>query len=193
MCNQKLSDDSNHDWLNEFRDYLKVIAEINLDRRLRSKLDASDIVQQTLFQAHRAIDQFDGSTDEQKAGWLRKILARNLTNAVRDFGREKRDVAREVSFGPAINQSTLHLERILQADQTSPSLKAIRNERWSQLIEAMNHLPDPQREAVALYYLEDCGISEICQRMDKSTTAVAGLLKRGLAKIREKTGENRSE
>ena len=177
------------DWPERFRSYLRMIAEINLDRRLRPKLDASDIVQQTLLQAHRAINDFDGSSEEQMAAWLRKILARNLSHAVRDFGREKRDVRREVNLSQAIDQSTLHFDRILESDQTSPSLNAIRNERWMQLVSEMHLLPESQRVAVALYYLEGCGISEICKRLDKTPAAVGGLLKRGLRKLRQSLDE----
>ena len=177
------------DWPERFRGYLQIVAQINLDQRLRSKLDASDIVQQTLLQAHQAIADFRGSSDPEMAAWLRQILARNLSHAVRDFGRDKRNIAREVGLAKAVDQSTLRLERILESDQTSPSLKAIRNERWLRLVEAMDGLPDSQRDAVALYYLEDCGISEISQRLGKTPSAVGGLLKRGLRKLRETLGE----
>ena len=182
-------DPSSVDWPERFRGYLQMVAQINLDKRLRAKLDASDIVQQTMLQAHRAIDDFRGSSDAEMAGWLRQILARNLSHAVRDFSRDKRNISREAGLARAVDQSTVRLDRILATDQTSPSLKAIHNERWLQLVAAMDGLPESQRDAVALYYLEGCGISEISDRLDKSPTAVAGLLKRGLRKLRETLAE----
>ncbi len=48
-------------------EYLRVLARLNLDARLRGKIDASDIVQQTVLQAHERSDQFRGSTE---AEWL---------------------------------------------------------------------------------------------------------------------------
>ncbi len=180
---------SNHlhpeDWPKRFRSYLQLVARNNLDHRLQGKLDASDIVQQTLLQAHQSINEFRGSSDPEMAAWLRQILARNLSRAIRDFGRDKRNIAREVGLEQAIEQSTIQLDRILAADQSTASVTAIRNERWVQLVEAIDQLPESQRDAVALHYLEDCGISEICERLNKTPVAVAGLLKRGLRKLRE--------
>ena len=67
--------------------YLAALARINLDPRLQSKLDPSDVVQQTMLQAHRALREFRGTTDAEMAAWLRQILARNLTHAIRDLQR----------------------------------------------------------------------------------------------------------
>ena len=57
-----------------FRSYLQLLAETQLQTRLRSKVDAADVVQQTMLQAHQAREQFRGETDAEKAGWLRTIL-----------------------------------------------------------------------------------------------------------------------
>jgi RNA polymerase sigma-70 factor (ECF subfamily) len=66
---------------------LLLLAQVHLDRRLLGKLDASDVVQQTLLEAHQGLAQFRGRTVGEQAAWLRQILARNLANAVRDMGR----------------------------------------------------------------------------------------------------------
>ena len=71
--------------LARFRSYLQLLAEARLDRRLRSKVDPSDVVQQTLLQAYKAWRQFRGTSDGEVAAWLRQILARSLLHADLDL------------------------------------------------------------------------------------------------------------
>jgi RNA polymerase sigma-70 factor (ECF subfamily) len=167
-----------------FRSYLRLLARLQLDRRLRSKLDPSDVVQQTLLQAHRALGDFRGRTDAEMAAWLRQILARNLAHASRDFGRHKRDVTREQSLEKAVNASSARIEAWLAAEQSSPSQKAERNEHVLRLSGALENLPDAQREALELHYFQECPLAETARRMNRTPVAVAGLLKRGLKQLR---------
>src|SRR5438128_1621530 len=96
--------------LDRFRAYLHLLARVHLDPRLQSKLDASDLVQQTLLQAYQALGEFRGQSEPELAAWLRRILARNLAMATRDFARGKRDVAREHSLEQALADSSSRLQ-----------------------------------------------------------------------------------
>ena len=158
----------------KFRSYLRLLARVQLDHRLRSKLDPSDIVQQTLLQAHRAIHEFRGQSDAEMAAWLRQILAHNLSHAVRDFGREKRNVNRERSLQAAIDASSARIEAWLAAEQSSPSQQALDNEQAFQLCQALEQLPDAQREAVQLHYWQGCTLNEIAERLNRTPAAAAG-------------------
>jgi len=175
--------------LDHFRSYLLLLAQVRLDRRLQGKLDASDVVQQTLLEAHQGLPQFRGRTVGEQAAWLRQILARNLANAVRDLGRAKRDVNRERSLQAVLDESASHLEGWLAAEQSSPSQQAQRHERAVRLADALASLPDHQREAVVLRHFQGCSLADIGRQLSCSTAAVTGLLHRGLKNLRKQLHE----
>ncbi len=168
-----------------FQEYLLLLARLHLDRRLWAKVDPSDVVQQTLLEAHQKRHQFRGSSDAELAGWLRQILSCNLADAVRDLGRAKRDVALERSLQAAVDQSSSRLEAWLGAEQSSPSQRAVKNEELLSVAGALGKLPDDQREAVTLHYLRGQSLAELAAQLGRSESAVAGLLHRGLKKLRE--------
>src|SRR5262245_66157457 len=114
--------------LASYRAYLHLLARQHLDQQLRGKLDSSDIVQQALLQAHQSRDQFRGQTEAERVAWLRQILARCLANALRDFTRDKRDVARERSIEEALGESSARVEEWLASQQSSPALEAEKHE-----------------------------------------------------------------
>lgn len=170
--------------LPEFRDYLRVLAKTQIETRLQGKLDASDLVQQTLLEATRDMAQFRGQSRAELARWLRQILARNLANIVRDFSRGKRDIAREQSLENALEESAIRFEAWLADSGLAPDGQAARNEMLLKLSNALFALTPPQREAVELRHLHGCSIQEIAQRMQRTPAAIAGLLHRGLSDLR---------
>ena len=163
--------------LDRYRNYLRLLARLQLDPRLRGKLDPSDLVQQTLLQAHQMRDQFRGTTEAEQAAWLRQILVRTMANAARDLGRLKRDVGRERSLEAAIEDSSMRLEVWLASEQSSPSACAEKNERLLRLAEALEQLPEAQRDAVVLHHLRGLSLAEMAGQLDRSEGAVAGLLR----------------
>jgi RNA polymerase sigma-70 factor (ECF subfamily) len=169
----------------QFRSYLRLLARLQLPPRLAPKLDPSDVVQQTLVQAYRALDGFRGRTPAEMAGWLRQILARNLAHAARDHGRQKRDAGREVSLAAALDHSSARLEAWLAADQSSPSERAQRNDQLLRLAAALETLPAEQREAVELHYWQGWTLAQIAEHQGRTPASVAGLVHRGLAKLRQ--------
>jgi RNA polymerase sigma-70 factor, ECF subfamily len=177
-------DDANRG-LERFRSYLLLLARVRLDPMVRAKVGASDVVQQTMLEAHRDLAQFRGRTFGEQAAWLRQILARNLANVVRDLRRDKRDVAREQRLQAALDESASHLEAWLAAEQSSPSQQVQRQERAIRLAEALATLPENQREAVVLRHWHGCSLVEIGERLGCTTAAVTGLLHRGLRKLRQ--------
>jgi len=166
-----------------YRSYLLLLARMQLDNRPRQRVDASDVVQQTLLEAHQKRSQFHGN-EADMAAWLRVALANNIRDALRKLRRQKRDVARERSLEVAVDESSQRLGEWLAADTSSPSMRAIRNEDLLRMSDALLRLPEAQRDAVVLHHLYGWTISEVSQRLERTDAAVAGLLHRGLRKLR---------
>jgi RNA polymerase sigma-70 factor (ECF subfamily) len=170
---------TNHEF-EKYRNYLRFLARVQLDRRLPAKLDPSDVVQETLLQAHQAAGQFRGTTDPERAAWLRKILSRNLGRALREFRRDRREVA----LDQAVDASSARLERWLAVDDSSPSQKAEHHERVLAVADAIERLPEDEREAIVLRYWQEAKLAEICAALGRPTSSVADLLARGLKALR---------
>jgi RNA polymerase sigma-70 factor (ECF subfamily) len=171
--------------LGAYRDYLRILARLQVTGQLRGKLDASDIVQQTILQAHACRDQFRGETEAEWLGWLRAILANVLGAVVREFDTASRKVSRELSLETELERSSARLERILAGDQSSPSSVAVRGEELFRLAQALVQLPDDQRSAVELHHLKGLTVAEVAAELGRTRTAVVGLLFRALKRLRE--------
>ena len=170
--------------LEEFRSYLLLLARMHLDPGPRNRIDPSDIVQQTLLEAHAKVEQFQGD-DSGLAAWLRQSLANNLRDAWRALRQGKRDIRREQGLPEAVKQSSVRLQDILAAAQSSPSQRAMRNEDLRRLADALTNLPEAQREVIILHHLQGCSLADTARSLARTDAAVAGLLHRGLKKLRE--------
>lgn len=171
--------------LERFREYLRLLARMQLPNLLHGKMDPSDLVQQTLLKAYQAADQFRGQTLAEQASWLRQILANTLANNIRDFSRARRDVALERSLQAALDDSSSRLEAWLAADQETPSALVVRDEQFLHLAEGLSGLPDDQREALLLRYCQGRSLAEIGEKLGRTRAAVASLLRRGLQQLRK--------
>ena len=170
--------------LEGYRDYLRLLARTQLGPRLQAKLDASDVAQQAILQAHQARGQFRGTTEAEKLAWLRAILASVLAAAARRFEARARDVARERSLERDLQLSSSRLECLFAADQTSPSQGAVRAEELLRLAAALTRLSEDQRQVVELHHLKGLPVAEVAEQMGRTRAAVVGLLFRGVKKLR---------
>jgi RNA polymerase sigma-70 factor (ECF subfamily) len=173
-----------------YRDYLHLLARMQIDPRLRRDCDPSDIVQTVLLKANQGNDGFRGGSPEELAGWLRKILANTLADQLRDRLRGRRDVRREVDLERSVNESSQKLAACGVSREPSPSAALGVKENALRLAAALGRLPEPQRDAVTLKHVEGRPLVDVANLMDRSPAAVASLLRRGLARLREMLAED---
>jgi RNA polymerase sigma-70 factor, ECF subfamily len=169
--------------LSEYREYLRLLARLQIDPRLQSQPDPSDIVQETLLKAHRAISQFMGHSDAELAAWLRRILANTLADAVRKLQRGSGKP--EQSLEASLEQSSAKIQAWLIDNQPSPGQQASHNEQLLRLARALAELPEDQRTAVEMKHLRGLSVAAISEQLERSKPAVVGLLYRGLKRLRQ--------
>ncbi len=174
--------------LERYADYLRLLARCQIDPRLRSRLDPSDVVQQTLLIAHEKLAQFRGRTHAELAAWLRTILANHLARTIRRFDRQPAERPRSLEEG--VEESSARLESWLARAESTPSQKAVKAEQLLILAEALAALPENQRTAVELHHLQGLSVAEAARRMEKTVASVTCLLYRGYKTLRQRLSES---
>jgi RNA polymerase sigma-70 factor (ECF subfamily) len=175
--------------LERCRNYLTLLARLQVGRRLRGKVDDADLVQETFLTAHRAFAQFRGTTEGEFLSWLRRILASTLADEVRRYhGTRQRDVRLERDLAHQLDQSSRTLDRGLVARSSSPSQRAARTEEAVRLADALAQLPDDYREVLILRHLEELSFPDVARRMGRTLDSVKNLWARALAHMRDLMG-----
>jgi RNA polymerase sigma-70 factor (ECF subfamily) len=177
--------------LERYRHYLELLARLQLQPRFRSKLGASDIVQQTLLKATKNLSQFRGGSEAEIVGWLRRILSTTLIDAIRELKGTKRNVAAERSLEASLAQSSARLGALLQANSSSPSEHLMRHEQLLQLSGALARLPEDQQRVLEMRYLQGSPVATIAEQMGRTERSVAGLIRRGLQALRGMLADER--
>jgi RNA polymerase sigma-70 factor, ECF subfamily len=169
-----------------YRGYLVMLARLNHRTVLRGKVDPSDVVQAALLQAFDMREQFRGRTEAEYLAWLRVILVRCLAESVRQFTRKRRDVTLERSLSAGVRDSDSRIATWLTAAGSSPSYRVARADEMVALAEALAELPADQRSAIEWHHLAGLSLAETADRLGRTREAVAGLLYRGLQKLRRR-------
>jgi RNA polymerase sigma-70 factor (ECF subfamily) len=173
-----------------YRHYLYLLARAEIGRRLQSRLDPSDLVQETFLAAHRDFARFRGTTEAELVAWLRQVLAARLADQVRRHLKAKRRDARlERRLADEMGQSSQDLENQLASRQSTPSHQAAQRERAVLLAEALKALPADYEEVIVLRHLEGLSFAEVAERMGRSVDSVEKLWVRALARLRRALGE----
>ncbi len=182
--------------LSVYTQYLKSLANQQLDRRVRQRVSPSDLVQDTLLEAHRDFPNFRGSTTAELVSWLRRILIHNLIRASEHhLHTEKRDARREISLQRlAANLGSVDspVEAALKSPGVSPSADMRGREQATELERALSTLPNEQRQVVILRHLEGLAFNDIASRLGRSSGACRMLWLRAMDDLRDKLQERQS-
>jgi RNA polymerase sigma-70 factor (ECF subfamily) len=175
--------------LETYRNYLTLLARLQVSRRLQSKVDAADLVQETFLKAHHRFQQFRGETEPELAGWLRQILASNVAGLVRHyFAAQSRNVALERELADDLDRSSQAWNLAVVARGSSPSQHAVRREEGVLLADALVKLPADYSEVIVLRHLEGLPFAEVAQRMGRTVDSVEKLWVRALTNLRRLLG-----
>jgi RNA polymerase sigma-70 factor (ECF subfamily) len=167
------------------RAHLLFLAENELPSSIRAKIGASDIVQDTAYDAHRGFAGFSGTTSEEFIAWLRAILQHNVIDAVRRFeGSRKRDVGRELTLRSHHESGGNGGDHVpISLCSKPPDRSAIRREDSAAILAAVARLPDDYRMVLELRYWEGLTFQEIGVRVGRSGEAVRKLWYRGVRQL----------
>jgi RNA polymerase sigma-70 factor (ECF subfamily) len=175
--------------LESYRNYLALLAGLQISRRLQSKVDAADLVQETFLKAHHRFAQFRGESEGELLAWLRQILAWNVANLVRHYCRaQARNVHLEQELADELEQSSQAWSLGLAAKQSSPSQRASRREEAVLLANALAQLPADYSRVIVFRHLQGLPFAEVASRMERSVDSVEKLWVRALAQLRRLLG-----
>lgn len=166
------------------RAYVRFMARTQVESWIQGKVDASDLVQQTLLEAHRGLDRFDGATEAELLGWLKQILKNNAKDFVRRFGAAKRQASREVNFAMGQSSMTGGAPEPEGREET-PSKILVRREEELLVANALEHLSEDHQEVIVLRNLQRLPFEEVAERMGRSRPAVQMLWMRAMKKLQE--------
>jgi RNA polymerase sigma-70 factor (ECF subfamily) len=170
--------------LGEVRAYLETLTFIQINPRLLSEFSMSDIVQNTLLEAWRDWERIEALGADQRKRWLRKMLIHNLIEQIEHCKAGKRDFRLKQSLEAVAAESSCRLHGWLAAEDTSTSGEAARREEALRVLEALSQLPPREREALILQQYHGWKLAQIGEHMGCTSSAVAGLHARGLARLR---------
>lgn len=174
------------------RNYMGLVARAQVESWLRAKVDASDLVQQTMLEAHRDFPRFAGRSEKEWLGWLRRILAHNAADFVRCYRGTSKRAGREVPIR-AGDASTTFGAPEPAAPGPTPSQEFLRLDAELRLAEALRQLPPDYQEVVMLRNLQRLPFAEVAQRMDRSRPAVQMLWMRAIRQLQEIMAESDDE
>ncbi len=173
--------------LETYQNYLKLLARTQLADQVRGRVSPSDVVQETMLEAHCDFPKFRGNSDGEFFTWLRKILVNNLARAVEQHVlTAKRDVRREVRFqiNASLDRSATRFEAMLADHRPSVESDVSVQEQLVELANALSQLSPDHRDVIVLRHLEGIPFAQVAERMNRSSGATRMLWLRAIEQLR---------
>jgi RNA polymerase sigma-70 factor (ECF subfamily) len=170
------------------RGRLERMVELRFDRRLRGRLDASDVLQEAYLEAARSFPVYLRSREAPFFLWLRLITSRKLIHLHRHhLDAQARSVRREVSLdhGPYLRATSEALAAQLLGRGTSPSEAAARDERKVRLEAALDGMNPLDREVLVLRHFEHLSATETAEVLGIGEAAAVKRHVRALKRLKE--------
>ena len=168
----------------QFREPLQCAGKSRLRGRLVSKIDIEGVVQETFLEAFQQADSWRSDDPAVRAVWIRRAFQNNLVDEIRRFRRQSRDGALEWGIDDGTRGRAGSVATWLTTDEPSPHEVVVQREHAKHLSAALARLPDVQRKAVELHHLRGLTLAEVAKQLNRTKGAVAGLIYRGLQKLR---------
>lgn len=167
---------------------LRRMVEARLDRRVRGRVDPSDVLQEGFVDAVGKLPAYLADPKLPLFLWLRLVVGERLTKIHRDhLGAQVRDAGREVSLyrGPMPAASSAALAAHLLGKETSPTQAAVRAERLLRLQEALNALDPLDREILSLRHFEELTHAEAARVLEIGEATAAKRYIRALKRLKD--------
>ena len=173
--------------LDRYRARLRHMVRLRMDRRVRGRVDPSDVIQDTFVEASRRLSEYVNNPSVAFFVWLRYLAAQRLQMLHRHhLGAQARDARREVSlYGgdlPEAKSAVLAVQ--LLGRLTSPSMAAARAEMKLTLLEALEAMEPIDREVLALRHFEQLSNVETGQVLGITPKAACNRYVRALERFR---------
>jgi RNA polymerase sigma-70 factor, ECF subfamily len=170
-----------------YRERLRRMVRLRLDRRVYGRLDPSDILQDAYLDVARRFPEFAAAPTVSFYLWVRALTGQRLIDLHRQhLGAQMRDAGREVSLyrGALPQASSASLAQQLLAGLTSPTQAAIRAEMQIQLQEALNSMDAIDREVVVLRHFEELNNAETAQILGIESSAASKRYIRAIRRLK---------
>ena len=173
--------------LERHRDRIKRLVSVRLDRRVKARVDDSDIVQEVMLEASRRIQEYSQQDDPMPLPlWLRYIAIDRINMCHRrHLGAECRDANREhLADESHLRSASRTIAMQLIANIDSPSRRAIKTELFQRVESALQDLDSTDREILMLRHFEQLDNQETAAVLGMKPSTASSRYLRALVKLR---------